>query len=143
MTACPDHPSCVTLLRDYDFAASHRLALLDRTDDENLAIFGKCSSPNGHGHNYRLRVAVELGDDPAARSVDLDRIVETHVLKHFDHKHLNLDTPFFMDRLPSVENIALTIHALLAEAMSGSPLKFVGVRVWETDRTSASTSERV
>ncbi len=143
LTMRPDESPVVVLSRDYEFAASHRLALDGHSDAENLAIFGKCSNPNGHGHNYRLRVAVDPGQGPEALSVDLDGLVESAVLQHLDHKHLNLDTPYFQDRLPSVENIALTIHGLMAEALHASPLKFVGVRVWETDRTSASTSDRV
>ncbi len=139
----PHTSPAVVLLRDYEFAASHRLAVEGLPDEANLALFGKCSNPNGHGHNYRLRVAVDPGHGPDALAVDLDAIVESSVLQHLDHKHLNLDTPYFSDRLPSVENIAITIHELMAAALDGSPLSFVGVRVWETDRTSASTSDRV
>lgn len=129
----------VVILRDFEFSASHRLALPELNGADNLALFGKCSNPNGHGHNYRLRVAVSTGGDPAALAVDLDGLVEEEVLRHMDHKHLNDDTPYFRDRLPSVENIASTIHGLLAGPLSKTPLTLVGVRVWETDRTSAAT----
>jgi 6-pyruvoyltetrahydropterin/6-carboxytetrahydropterin synthase len=36
---------------------------------------------------------------------DLKRMVKV-VLEDFDHKYLNLDTPFFKDRIPTTENIA-------------------------------------
>jgi hypothetical protein len=48
----------VTLVRRYDFAASHRLFNPSFSDADNWAIFGRCNNPNGHGHNYELEVRV-------------------------------------------------------------------------------------
>jgi len=41
------------------FNAAHRLYRKDWTNEKNEAIFGKCSNPNFHGHNYTLEVWVE------------------------------------------------------------------------------------
>ena len=137
-----DMPTRVTTLRDFDFAASHRLAIDGESDDANFATFGKCSNKNGHGHNYRLRVGIisSCDSDPQVQ-FDLDTLVEYSVLRHFDHKHLNLDTPYFQTRMPSVENIALVIHELIDSALKvqSSPVDLVGVTVWETEKTSATT----
>jgi 6-pyruvoyl-tetrahydropterin synthase len=124
-----------TLHETFEFAASHRLHLGDRSAEENRALFGKCNNPNGHGHNYRIEVAVE----PSARFAGFDaieRCVECEIVARFDHRHLNLDCPEFRDLNPSVEHIARVCHGLLAPALAaeGGTLRFV--RVWETDKTS-------
>lgn len=46
----------VTLIRREVFSASHRLYCSSWTDEKNHEIFGKCSRPHGHGHNYELKV---------------------------------------------------------------------------------------
>ncbi len=130
-----DTPMHATLHETFEFAASHRLHLAGRSDEENRALFGKCNNPNGHGHNYRIEVAVEPG--PAFPGFDaIERCVEREVMARFDHRHLNLDCPEFRDLNPSVENIARVCHDLLAPAFEaeGGTLGFV--RVWETEKTS-------
>ncbi len=42
----------VHLTRRYIFSASHRLHNDGMSDTENLAVYGKCNNPHGHGHNY-------------------------------------------------------------------------------------------
>jgi 6-pyruvoyltetrahydropterin/6-carboxytetrahydropterin synthase len=133
-------PASTPLLRQrFEFSASHRLHCPELSDEENRQIFGKCNHPNGHGHNYRLEVAVELprtgGDGISHR---LEAIVGREVIDRFDHRHLNLDTEEFRDRNPSVEGIAEVCHGLLA-----SPVAAIGgilreVTVWETEKTSCT-----
>ena len=48
----------VTITRLARFSAAHRLHNPALPDDENRRIFGKCNSPNYHGHNYTLEVTV-------------------------------------------------------------------------------------
>jgi len=48
----------VYLTRRETFAAAHRLFIPDLSDEENFKLFGKCSNPNWHGHNYTLEVTV-------------------------------------------------------------------------------------
>lgn len=131
----------VVFLETFEFAASHRLALREKSDAENRALFGKCSNPNGHGHNYRLEVAVARVPMTAATAMlhgfpTIERVVEDVVMRRFDHKHLNLDCPEFQEVNPSVENIAEVVYNLLrpAFAREGGDLRYV--RVWETDKTS-------
>ncbi len=40
------------------FSSSHRYWLPEKSPEENLALFGKCSLAPGHGHNYELVVAM-------------------------------------------------------------------------------------
>lgn len=110
-------PAMVYLTRSVEFAAAHRLHSEALSPDENRRVYGKCNNPNGHGHNYVAEITVK--GDPDARTgvvVDLGKLDE--LLKHeiderFDHKHLNLDTPYFKDRVPTAENIARAIWELI------------------------------
>ena len=49
----------VYVTRRETFSAAHRMFIPEVTDDENYKLFGKCSNPNWHGHNYTLEVVVE------------------------------------------------------------------------------------
>ncbi|MEI6852326.1 MAG: 6-carboxytetrahydropterin synthase, partial [Bacteroidota bacterium] len=48
----------VFLTRRERFNAAHRLYREDYSDEQNLEVFGKCSNPHWHGHNYELFVTV-------------------------------------------------------------------------------------
>ena len=97
-------------------------------------MFGLCALPNGHGHNYTLEVAVAGVPDPVTgmviNLVDLRSAVDG-VLAQFDHKHLNLDTPYFQDRIPTTENLALVLWGLIGERLEGARLD--RLRLYETD----------
>ena len=131
----------VSVTQCFEFAASHHLACPEFSDDKNREIFGKCSNPNGHGHNYGLEVTVRV--DPEADAEDrepfsltrMEAVVQERVLERFDHKHLNADCPEFADVNPSVENIARVIWGLLEGHIEGGELE--NVRVWETAKTRA------
>jgi len=107
----------VTVIRHEHFNAAHRLHNPTLGDDENRAIFGKCNSPNYHGHNYELAIHVTGPVD--ARSgyvIDLgvlSAMVKRLVLDRFDHRNLNLDVAEFAELNPTAEHIAVVIHDLL------------------------------
>jgi 6-pyruvoyltetrahydropterin/6-carboxytetrahydropterin synthase len=132
------------LSETFEFAASHRLHLPGATDAENRAMFGKCNNPNGHGHNYRIEVSVEVAGaaevaGKARGEVDfaaIERIVQSEIMARFDHKHLNLDCPEFANLNPSVEHIAMVCHGLLAPRFAEAGASLRSVRVWETEKTS-------
>jgi len=126
----------VLLTQSYEFSASHRLSCVGLSDVENFQLFGKCSNPNGHGHNYLLEITV-AADGAGIRSslTDLDRKVKTYVIEPFDHKNLNLECSEFADLNPTVENIAQVIFDRLEKALT--PLRLSSVRVWETAKTYA------
>ncbi len=131
----------------FDFAAAHRLHVPSWSDEQNRECFGKCNNPNGHGHNYRLEIAVNLpGCDSSNSSTlhllpALEDIVKRVVLDRFDHTNLNLDTVEFNPQtgcIPSVENIAKVCYHLLKEPICqlAQGVSLAAVQVWETDRTS-------
>ncbi len=92
------------------FSAAHRLYRPELTDDENLQLYGKCSNPHGHGHNYDLEVAVAGQIDPKTGMVinfyELTRLVDELIHEKVDHKNLNLDVNFMTGLVPTAENMA-------------------------------------
>jgi 6-pyruvoyltetrahydropterin/6-carboxytetrahydropterin synthase len=103
------------LSRRYHFSASHRLHSERYTAEENVAVFGKCNNPYGHGHNYAVQITVSGQVDPATGMVcnlaDLDAFAHQHLLSTFDHQNLNT-LPVFHDLVPSTENLAITVHQI-------------------------------
>ncbi len=126
----------VTVCRKAHFNAAHRLCNPGWDDAENKKIFGVCSNPNYHGHNYDLIVKVTGEINPETGFViDIDLlkgIIEESVIKRYDHKNLNLDVEDFKDANPTAENIAVAIWNLLrAKIDSKLGLKVV---LYETER---------
>ncbi|MEX2157331.1 MAG: 6-carboxytetrahydropterin synthase [Gemmatimonadales bacterium] len=128
-------PRCVVTRRMH-FNAAHRLANPRLSDAENERVFGVCSSPNFHGHNYNLDVSVEGEIDPATGYVlDIARIkdiVTECLLHHLDHKNLNLDVAWFRNLNPTAENIAVVCWRVLEPALK--PARLARIRLWETER---------
>ena len=126
----------VAVFRKEHFNAAHRLFCADWSDDKNKQVFGACSNPNYHGHNYELVVQVNGVPDPITGFVintkDLSTIVEEEVKQRFDHKNLNLDTDYFKNLNPTAENIAIVIYNLIRPRISETlDLK---IRLYETER---------
>ena len=126
----------VAVFRKEHFNAAHKLFCPDWSDAENKRVFGACSNPNYHGHNYELVVQVIGYPDPITGFVintkDLSTIVQEEVISKFDHKNLNLDTDAFKNLNPSAENIAIVIFDLLRPRITESlELK---IRLYETER---------
>ncbi|MBI4401965.1 MAG: 6-carboxytetrahydropterin synthase [Nitrospirae bacterium] len=99
----------VLLTKRIEFAAAHRYHNEAWDSARNRAVFGACNNDPGHGHNYMLEVTVSGEVDRHTGMVinlfDLKRVIQ-EVLEEFDHNHLNLDTPYFQDAIPTTENIA-------------------------------------
>lgn len=125
-----------TLYRKAHFNAAHRLFLPQWSDEQNAAVFGKCSNPNYHGHNYELEVGITGPIDSVTGFVmdvaELKDIIKTEVEDPFDHKNLNLEVPEFKSLIPTVENIAQVIWAKLRGRIS---MQYdITVKLYETPR---------
>jgi 6-pyruvoyltetrahydropterin/6-carboxytetrahydropterin synthase len=133
-----------SLTRRYRFSASHRLHTSTLSDSENARVFGKCNNPYGHGHDYELEVTVHGRVDPRSGLLapvsDLDRYIETRILRRLRNKNINLDVPEFEHLIPTTENLALVITDLLnsdwpfGDEADGS--KLTRVHLQETGRNS-------
>lgn len=107
----------VSIIRKEHFNAAHRLHNPNWTNEKNVAVFGKCNSPNFHGHNYELDVKLTGPIDPETGYVYdmkvLSDLIKDKVLRKFDHKNLNLDTAEFKNLIPTAENISVVIWNIL------------------------------
>lgn len=103
----------VTVHRKAHFNAAHRLYRKDWDDQKNLNIFGKCSNPNFHGHNYELTVSVKGEIDPETGFVVdmkvLKDLIASEIEEYLDHKNLNIEVEEFKHLNPTAENIAVVI----------------------------------
>jgi 6-pyruvoyltetrahydropterin/6-carboxytetrahydropterin synthase len=126
----------VAVFRKEHFNAAHRLYNPAWDDAKNFAVFGKCSYPHYHGHNYELIVKVTGIPNPETGYVMdmklLSSLVKEHVMEQFDHKNLNLDTVFFRTINPTAENIARVIYDLLRAHID--PALDLQIRLYETER---------
>lgn len=104
----------VTVHRKAHFNAAHRLFNPNWSDEKNLEIFGKCSNPNYHGHNYELIVSLTGEINPETGYVYdlgvLKNLIKTEVETAFDHKNLNIEVEEFKTLNPTVENISVVIY---------------------------------
>jgi len=127
----------IYITRREQFNAAHRLYRDDFSDEQNRKVFGKCSNPNWHGHNYTLFVTVRGHVNPETGFLvnlkDLSRIIQEQVVEYIDHKNLNVEVPFMKGRLASTENLAKAIWEQLE-----TPVKTLGaelhcVKIYETE----------
>ena len=132
----------VTVSRRAHFNAAHRLFRKDWTDEKNNLIFGKCSNPNYHGHNYELIVSVtgEI-DKETGYVIDiqfLKDIIKFEVEDAFDHKNLNIEVPEFKDLNPTAEYIAVVIYNKLKPKLKSN--LHLEITLYETPRNFVSYS---
>ena len=126
----------VTITKKFEFSASHRYWRDDWSEEKNNEEFGLCVSPHGHGHNYELFVTVSGRIDSHTGMIinlsDLKQLVNK-ILVNFDHKFLNLDTPYFKDKIPTTENIALVLYNLIQEKLKPmeNNMKLAKIRLYE------------
>ena len=103
----------ITVYRKAHFNAAHRLYRKDWDDAKNFEVFGKCSNPHYHGHNYELIVGVSGQINPETGFlIDLNflkKLVHQEIELYLDHKNLNIEVEEFFELNPTVENIAIVI----------------------------------
>lgn len=125
----------VYITRRETFAAAHRLFKPGSSDEENLKMFGKCSHPNWHGHNYTLEVVVAGEVNPETGFVldikKLKEIIHKYVIDQVDHKNLNIDTEFMKGLIPTSENICIAIWNQLKDKIPSGRL--YSVKLYETE----------
>ena len=130
----------LTVHRKAHFNAAHRLFKKEWTDEKNFEVFGKCSNPNYHGHNYELTVSVTGEVDPETGFVmDLKRLkdlIYTEVETPFDHKNLNVEVEEFKTLNPTAENITVVIWNKLREKLREN--LDLQVTLYETPRNFVS-----
>ncbi len=126
------------ITRRETFNAAHRLFRPEWDDQKNLEVFGKCSNPRWHGHNYTLYVTVEGEVDPGTGFVmnlkELSRIIDTFVIEKLDHKNINVEVDFMQGRLASTENLAIGIWEQLEPPILETGCRLYCVKLVETEK---------
>ena len=132
----------VTVSRKAHFNAAHRLYNKNWSDEKNKHVYGKCSNPHFHGHNYELVVHVKGIIDPDTGYVIdmkvLKELIKIEVEDKFDHKNLNEEVPEFFDLIPTAENIVVVIYNFLKPHLN--PDHDLEVTLFETPRNYVSFS---
>jgi len=128
----------ISLTHQFEFSAAHRLHCETMSAEENLATFGKCNNPAGHGHNYVVEVSVSQQTADVISLGKLSEIVNQNVIDVLDHKNLNEDIDAFATLNPSVENICSTIFQWLESDIEATGCQLSEVKVFETPKTWAS-----
>jgi len=112
----------VYITRREHFSAAHRLFLPEFTNEENFEVFGKCSNPNWHGHNYILFVTIKGEEDQKTGLIvhlrHVSRVIEERILRKVDHKNLNMEVDFLRGKVPTSENVAIGIWNELEEEIA-------------------------
>lgn len=133
----------VRATRRVHFSSAHRLYRPDWSDEKNRGVFGDCSNPNWHGHNYELDVTVEGAIDPETGYVmDLKKLkeaLEERVVGDVDHRNLNLEVPWLEGLNPTTENLVVAIWNRLEGAMPDG-VRLARIVLHETPRNSVEYS---
>jgi 6-pyruvoyltetrahydropterin/6-carboxytetrahydropterin synthase len=127
----------IYITRKASFNAAHKLSRPDWSLDKNKEVFGKCSNPNWHGHNYELYVTVKGEVNPETGFlVDLKwlkDITNTYVVDKIDHMNLNLDVDFMEGKLASTENLAIAIWDILHPHIEAGGAALHSIKINETE----------
>ncbi len=128
------------ITRKFHFSASHRIFNPSLSDEENFRIYGKCSNPNGHGHNYVMNITVSGDIDIETGFVmdltELKNLVEEEIIAKVDHKNLNIDVEFMKGILPSTENVAVKFWEQIEKKINTQKRKLYSIRIGETVNNS-------
>jgi 6-pyruvoyltetrahydropterin/6-carboxytetrahydropterin synthase len=130
----------IYLTRRERFSAAHRMFRQDWSDQKNREVFGKCSNPNWHGHNYILWVTVkgEPSDDHGfVMNINLlKKIIQEKVIEKLDHRNINLEVDFMTGKIATTENLAIAIWNELKDPVEKEGAHLYCVKIEETENNS-------
>ncbi|MGJ1495720.1 6-pyruvoyl trahydropterin synthase family protein [Sphingobacterium spiritivorum] len=127
----------IFITRRERFSAAHKLYREDWSSEQNENVFGKCSNPNWHGHNYELFVTVKGEVNPETGFlIDLKKMKEIilhHIIEKLDHRNVNLDVDFMKGKLASTEYMAIEIFNVLNPLFEEYNVILHSVKLVETE----------
>lgn len=130
----------IYLTRRERFNAAHRLFRPEYSDQQNEEIFGKCSNPNWHGHNYILYVTVKGPVNPETGFLlnlkTLSQLIRMEVTEKLDHKNINLEVDFMAGKLASTENLCIGVWNVLEAPVVALGGKLHCIRIEETENNA-------
>jgi 6-pyruvoyltetrahydropterin/6-carboxytetrahydropterin synthase len=130
----------IYLTRRERFCAAHRMFRQDWSDEVNKEVFGKCSNPNWHGHNYVLWVTIKgepSGEHGFVMNINvLKQIILDCVVNKIDHKNINLEVDFMKGKIATTENLAVAIWDELKLSIEKEGAILHCVKIEETENNS-------
>ncbi len=127
----------IFITRRERFNAAHRLFREDYSEAQNLEVFGKCSNPNWHGHNYVLFVTVKGSVNPETGFLinlkELSKVINKYIIDKVDHKNINIEVEFMKNKLASTENLAIAIWDELTLPLEKLNAILHSVKVYESE----------
>lgn len=125
------------LTRRERFSAAHRLFSPELSESENFDVYGNCSHPNWHGHNYELFVTV-VGEVNSKTGYVLNlkalsNIIREKVIEKIDHRNINVDVEFMQGLIPTTENLVIAIWDCLRADVEGLGAKLHRIKLQETE----------
>lgn len=132
--------SMIYLTRRERFCAAHRMFRPDWSDEDNMKVFGKCSNPNWHGHNYILWITVK-GEPSAEHGFVMNinilkQIILDKIISRIDHRNINLEVDFMNGKIATTENLAIAIWNELQDTIEGTGAELHCVKIEETENNS-------
>mgnify|MGYP001439042199 CR=1 FL=1 len=131
----------LSITKEFLFDAAHTLERRDLSQEENQALYGKCS--RFHGHTYRLQITVsgDVGADGMIINFSrLKDLVKAAVVDRYDHAFLN-DLEEYEDLPPTAENMVQHIFRVLDPVVAKMAVRLESVVLYETP-TSWATMTR-
>lgn len=130
----------IYLTRRERFCAAHRMYRKEWSDEVNLEVFGKCSNPNWHGHNYILWVTIK-GEPSAEHGFVMNinilkQIILDNIINKIDHKNINLEVDFMKGKIATTENLAIAIWDELKPVILKAGASLHCVKIEETENNS-------
>ena len=130
----------IYITRRERFSAAHRMYREDWSDEKNYKVFGKCSNPNWHGHDYVLFVTVKGDIDNNVgffmNISSLKQIIQETIIDKVDHKNLNLEVSFMKGQIATTENLAIAIWNELKPMIEDEGVILHCVKIVETENNS-------
>lgn len=132
-------PPIVRVTRRVHWNSAHRLYRPDWSDERNTEVFGACSNPHWHGHNYEMEITVAGPIDPETGYVlDLKLLkdaVGARVVDDLDHRNLNVEVSWLEGLNPTTENLVVAIWNRLVDHLPDG-IRLERIVLWETPRNS-------
>ncbi|NQU81433.1 MAG: 6-carboxytetrahydropterin synthase [Bacteroidetes bacterium] len=127
----------IYLTRREKFSAAHRMYKKEWSDSKNQEVFGDCSNPNWHGHNYILFVTVKGNINSETGYLvnlkTLGSIIRENVIQKIDHKNMNLEVDFMNGKVASSENLAVSIWEVLDPKVKMLGVELHKIKIEETE----------
>lgn len=130
----------IYITRRERFCAAHRMYREGWSDEENFRVFGKCSNPNWHGHNYVLYVTVKGNPGPDTglfiNISSLKNIIQERIIEKVDHKNINTEVDFMTGKVATTENLAISIWNELKPEIERNGAILHCIKICETENNS-------